>query len=544
MTKSTTINKKNLKPHQRLDRQISIPYSNIYELLQKKARETPRKTFLISPGEKDIIYTYQKFITDVNSAAHYLQQLSLKKGDRINLIIPNSAEFILLFFAAFSKGISVVPINPELSISEMLFIIKDSKSKAIFYSDSLREKVHSSKKDISKTVLFQLVHSLPSFEPVKHTTKSIPLIKINVAQHDEAVVIYTSGTTGNPKGVVLTHLNFLADSKAISEWFQFSKQTRTLCILPLFHNNGQVVTLLSPLYAGGSTVIVRGKASFASFWNLIALYKVNWTSVMPSIFSILMSLPYKRKDSTMKGILCGGQVLTNSVRETFEKRFHVHIFEGYGLTETTSFACFNRYPAHKRILGSIGYPLTVNDMMIVDDSGKDQKDGQSGEICIRGLNVANEYYNLPEKNKTAFKNGLFHSGDYGYRNKDGSYYFLTRKDHLIIKGGENIYPAELENILFMHPSVAESAVVGIPDDILGENICAFIKLNDGVPKIKETELIKFCRGKIAQYKIPKKIIIIDYLEDLKEIPKGPTKKVLYRVLKQYYIEKYCEEEGV
>ena len=347
------------------------------------------------------------------------------------------------------------------------------------------------------------------------------------------MIIYTSGTTGNPKGVVLNHLNLLSDAKAISEWFQFSNDTRTLCILPLFHNNGQIVTLLTPLYSGGSTVIIKGKISLISFWEIVEKYEINWTSVMSSILAILLSIKKERKDATMKGIICGGQILTESLQKLFEERFKVPIFEGYGLTETTSFACFNNYPKEKRKNRSIGMPLPINEMTIMNEKGSELEPNKEGEICIRGLNVATEYLGLSEKNKESFKKGWFHSGDFGYKDNEGYYYFKTRKDFLIIKGGENIYPAELENVLFQNPEIEECAVIGIPDDLLGEEICAFVKIKEK-SEITEQELKRFCTGKIANFKQPKKIIIINKLKDLKEIPKGPTKKVLYRKLREYY----------
>ena len=195
---------------------------------------------------------------------------------------------------------------------------------------------------------------------------------------------------------------------------------------------------------------MKGKASLMSFWSLIDEHKVSWTSVMASILSILLSIPKKRKDNTLQGILCGGQTLTRSVQNEFENRFRVPIFEGYGLTETTSFSCINDYPAKKRKIGSIGKQLPTNEMTILDNDGKELGPNIEGEICIRGYNVACEYLGLPKENKKSFTNGWFHSGDYG-KDKDGYFYFHGRKDSLIIKGGENIYPAELENIIFNHP---------------------------------------------------------------------------------------------
>jgi acyl-CoA synthetase (AMP-forming)/AMP-acid ligase II len=308
--------------------------------------------------------------------------------------------------------------------------------------------------------------------------------------------------------------------------------------LPLFHNNGQITTLLAPLYAGGTTVIVRGKVSLFAFWFLVNEYEITWTSVMSSILSILLSFSEERKDNSLIGILCGGQILTSSIQQKFEDRFNVPIFEGYGLTETTSFSCINAYPKDKRKIGSIGKPLLTNEMSILDEDGKHLGCDEEGEICISGYNVAIGYLGDSTLNY-AFRDGWFHSGDFGRKDEEGYYYFHGRKDSLIIKGGENVYPRDIENVLYQHPIVDECAVIGIPDKFLGENICAFIKIKEN-KQIDEKEFRKKFRDKLADFKQPKEIIIINNLKDLDEIPKGPTKKILYRKLKEYYKNHYIK----
>jgi acyl-CoA synthetase (AMP-forming)/AMP-acid ligase II len=227
--------------------------------------------------------------------------------------------------------------------------------------------------------------------------------------------------------------------------------------------------------------------------------------------------------------------LTRSVQDQFESRFNVPIFEGYGLTETTSFSCINNYPAEKRKIGSIGKSLITNEMAILNENDEEVKENTEGEICIRGYNVANGYLGDLEKNH-AFRNGWFHSGDYGKKDDEGNFYFHGRQDSLIIKGGENIYPAEIENVLYSHPDIEECAVIGIPHKLLGEDICVFIKIKNE-SQLTENGLKEFYKNKIADYKQPQKIILINNLDDLTEIPKGPTKKILYRKLKEYYKEK-------
>ena len=526
-----------LPPHQLAKFDIDIGYQNIGALLFNKTNQAPDKIFLICPGKPRDIFSYRDFKDNCFLVSKYLLQSGLKKGDRFNIIFSNSPEFLFFYFAGLILGITVVPINPDIAPDEMQFIIEDSDSKAVFYDAALEPRIEKVIGITSPDISFKLIEPIPEFEPMKFVCFEKNKLDIpNVELTDEAVIIYTSGTTGNPKGVVLSHLNLLADAMAISNWFKFSTETRSLCILPLFHNNGQITTFLAPLFVGGSTVIVKGKASLMSFWGLVEQYEVNWTSVMASILSILLSLPIERKDKTLQGILCGGQILTRSVQDEFESRFGVPIFEGYGLTETTSFSCINNFPMEKRKIGTIGKPLPTNEMAIMDDNDKEVGATIEGEICIRGYNVACEYLGLPDKNKKSFANGWFHSGDYGLKDKDGYFYFHGRKDSLIIKAGENIYPAELENVMYKHPAVAECAVIGIPSELLGEDICAFVKCKEG-SYVSEQELKRFCVGKIAAYKQAKKILIIDDLRDIEEIPKGPTKKILYRKLLEYYNSK-------
>ena len=517
--------------HQRMDPQIIMDYNNVGELLSKKVKENPNKTFLICPGKANDEFTYSEFKTVVDRTAKLLITNGLKKNDRICLVFHNSPEFLILYFAGLSIGLTIVPINPDIATREIRYIIENSKSKAVFFNDKLEFKINNIKKDLDN-VKIKKIKSIEDLNLSANANVSFEQPEISL--YDIAVIIYTSGTTGNPKGVVLSHLNLLADAMGISKWFEFNEETRCLCILPLFHNNGQITTLLAPLYAGGSTIIVKGKVSLYAFWYLVKEYQATWTSVMASILSILLSFPKEREDDSLTGILCGGQILTRSVQELFEKRFNVPIFEGYGLTETTSFSCINGYPADKRKIGSIGKPLLTNEMKILNENN-DVGSNVEGEICIRGYNVSSGYIGDEEKNNDVFRNGWFHSGDYGKKDKDGYFYFHGRKDSLIIKGGENIYPAELENVLYQHPYVDECAVIGVPDELLGEEICAFVKIKND-KSLTENELKVFCKDKIAEYKQPRKIIIINDLVDLDDIPKGPTKKILYRKLKEYFIK--------
>ncbi len=519
-----------LPNHQKCNKKFVLKFNNAEDLFLSKLKIFKEKKFLFFPEEK-IDYTYQEFFKEYSKISNILLNKKLKKGDKISIIFHNESNFLTIYFAALALGIIVVPINPDLSFNEIDYIFKNSGSKICIYSDKLSFKIKSAKNYVkSKNFLF--FNNKNAKNLVKDYKK-----KIIIQPDDLAIIIYTSGTTGNPKGVVINHLNILSDAYAISKNFKFNSKTRSLCILPLFHNNGQIATFFSPLYKGGSSVITFGKTNIYNFWNYINEYKITWTSVMASILSLLLSLKKQKKNNSLKGILCGGQILTSEILNKFEKRFKVPIFEGYGLTETTSFSCINKYPKNKRVSGSIGKSLVVNEMKILDPkSFKEKKINQEGEICIRGFNVACYYHNLDQINKKSFFRGWFRSGDYGFQDKKGNFFFSCRKDSLIIKGGENIYPAEIENALYKIKGVEECAVIGIPDKFLGENICAFVKV-EPKSKLSVLKINKKLSNLLGDFKSPKFIIIINNLDDLKEIPKGPTKKILYRKLKKYY-EKY------
>jgi acyl-CoA synthetase (AMP-forming)/AMP-acid ligase II len=515
-----------LLPHQKSNSDVELPYANYHELLKAKTSDAPAREFLIFP-ETDRRYTYQQFYEISLSAAEWLAS-RVKDFGTICILFRNTPEFLAIYFGAVARGVSVVPINPDLAPAEIRFIVENSDCQAVFYDPDLEGKVASLKGRAREFHPFANVAGLP---PVDAGKAEANLPKVDPTT--PAVIIYTSGTTGNPKGVVLSHMNFILDGMAIAEWFEFTPATRSLCVLPLFHNNGLVISTTTTLCAGGSIVFVDPKASLRSFWALVDRYGATFTSVMPSILAALLTLSFEGKRGQLKGIICGGQLLPLSLAEKFEERFGAPIFEGFGSTEASSYSSFNRFPAERRKLGSVGVVMPICEMKVVDANDNEVPDETEGELCIRGPNVAIGYHKLPELNAQKFRNGWYHSGDYGLRDPERNYYFRSRKDDLIIKGGEKIYPAEIENVLSNHPNVTESAVIGVDDAILGQEICAFANLRDPDAST-ESELIKFCAQSLARFKQPKRIVVINRLGDMPELPKGPTKKILHRQLRDYY----------
>jgi long-chain acyl-CoA synthetase len=289
--------------------------------------------------------------------------------------------------------------------------------------------------------------------------------------------------------------------------------------------NAVSVTTMSALYAGGSTV-VSPKFSASRFWQIISDYQVTSFGSVATMLSMLLStypegVPDGLKTEQLRFAMCGSAPVPAEVLRRFEETFDCLVIEGYGLSESTCRSTFNP-PDERRRPGSCGLPIG-NEMRVVDEEGREVADGTLGEIVLRGENILRGYYKNPEATMTAFRNGWFHTGDIGYRDKDGFYYVVDRKSDMIIRGGENIYPREIDEVLYQHPSIAAAAVVGIPDELYGEEVAAFIVLKDN-ETMTEEEIVEFCSQRLANYKCPKTIRFV------KEIPKGPTGKLLKREL--------------
>ena len=351
------------------------------------------------------------------------------------------------------------------------------------------------------------------------------LPNVEIGEDDDAIIIYTSGTTGKPKGCLLTHGNVIANARQISEWLHFTDNDRLLTIMPLFHMNAVSVTTMSALYAGGSTVI-SPKFSASQFWQIISDYQVTSFGSVATMLSILLNtypdgVPNGLKTAQLRFAMCGSAPVPAEVMKKFEETFNCPVVEGYGLSESTCRSTFNP-PDERRRPGSCGLPIG-NEMKVFDDNDGEVADGELGEIVLRGENILKGYYKNPEATADAFRNGWFHTGDVGYRDQDGYFFIVDRKSDMIIRGGENIYPREIDEVLYQHPAVAAAATIGIPDQLYGEEVAAFVVLKDG-QWVSEDELIAYCTERLADYKCPKSIRIV------KDIPKGPTGKLLKREL--------------
>lgn len=491
--------------------------NNVRQLLEQRTAEFPDKIFLFSEADGRT-WTYTEFDRTVNRTANLLLSHGIKKGDVVSLLMPNSAEYIFAYFACWKIGALAGPVNSLLKPEEIEWVVGNSESKLM----------------LANWTAGSLPASLRvvNFENIETVTNGLSdtLDDSELRSDDEAIIIYTSGTTGKPKGCLLTHGNLIANAQQITDWMGFGPDDRLLTVMPLFHMNAVSVTTMTPLFAGGSSVVAP-KFSASKFWDWIEKYQITSFGSVATMLSMLLErgLPARPSQAgslrSLRFAMCGSAPVPAEVLKQFEETFDCLVIEGYGLSESTCRSTFNP-PNKDRRPGSCGQAIG-NEMRVVDESDNDVPDGELGEIVLRGPNICKEYFKNPEATAKAFANGWFHTGDIAYRDTDGFFYIADRKSDMIIRGGENIYPREIDDLLFTHPAVASAAVIGVPDKLYGEDVAAFIVLKPGA-MTTEDEIIDFCKQHLADYKCPKSVFF------LHEIPKGPTGKLLKRELSKLF----------
>ncbi|HEX6126603.1 MAG TPA: long-chain fatty acid--CoA ligase [Pyrinomonadaceae bacterium] len=501
---------------------------NVRELLQKRARMTPDKTFLFSEVDGRE-WTYAEFDRAVNRTANMLRAHGISKGDVVSLLLPNSPEYIVAYFACWKIGALAGPVNSLLKNEEIDWVVENSEAKLMLVAPEFLEVLGSqpARSYCCSRLVFDdvaIVDDLPD-----------ELDSVELSSDDDAIIIYTSGTTGKPKGCLLTHGNLIANARQIAEWMNFGPDDRLLTVMPLFHMNAVSVTTMTALYAGGSTV-VSPKFSASRFWDIIEKYRITSFGSVATMLSMLLSNQRSaisdqpenpgsknqdRKCESLRFAMCGSAPVPVEVLKKFEETFGVLVIEGYGLSESTCRSTFNP-PNESRRPGSCGKPIG-NEIKVFNENDEEVPDGELGEIVLRGPNIFKGYFKNPEATAKAFASGWFHTGDIGYKDPDGFFYIADRKSDMIIRGGENIYPREIDDLLYTHPAVAHAAVIGVPDEVYGEEVAAFVVLKDG-ESVSGEDLMAFCREHLADFKCPKTVHFVD------DIPKGPTGKLLKREL--------------
>jgi long-chain acyl-CoA synthetase len=509
------------------------------DLLSERAKKYGDKTFLYF---KDLEVSYRQLEELVYRVANGLSAIGVKKGDKVCLLIPNQPEFIYAFLGAPTIGAVIVPINTWLKSEEIKYIIQNSDAETIITVPQLIDRVDGIRADIPqvKNMVFIGEPNPPGTTPFSRLLAA-PAMQPTVAldPDDDASIIYTSGTTGKPKGVMLTHHNYVYDAAAGIPLLDSKEMDRTMCILPLFHVNGQVATVLGPLSVGSSVVLTEG-FSPKTFFQDLARHRATGFSGVPTVYSILLNLPDADKYdlSALRVCICGAAPMPVEVFNKFEEKFKAYILEGYGLSEGTCVSTLNPYGG-KRKIGSIGVALPGQELKIFDDQDQELPPGRVGEIVIRGDNVMKGYYRNPRASAETLRNGWLHTGDLGYVDEEGYFFIVGRKKEMIIRGGENIYPKEVEEVIYKHPAVAEAAVVGLPDPIWGEEVAAFI-ITKPEMRLSEEELINYCKERLADYKCPRKVFFIE------NFPKTATGKIQKGQVKELFLQNRLtlkEDEG-
>ena len=497
--------------------------ANLRELLEARVETYPGKTYLFSAVDERA-WTYTEFDQAVNRTANMLRASGISKGDVVSLLLPNSAEYVIAYFACWKIGALAGPVNSLLKEEEVEWAVKNSEAKLMLVGSEFLPKLRSVS---APRVVFDNVSIADNYDDeFEH---------LDIRSDEEAIIIYTSGTTGKPKGCLLTHGNLIANARQITEWMNFTESDRLLTVMPLFHMNAVSVTTVTALYASASTVVAP-KFSASRFWETVEKYQITSFGSVATMLSMLLSnqqsaisdppegstlqIPNFRSRS-LRFAMCGSAPVPAEVLRKFEETFGVFVIEGYGLSESTCRSTFNP-PDENRRPGSCGMPIG-NEMKVFDENDNEVGVGELGEIVLRGPNIFKGYFKNPEATAKAFANGWFHTGDIGYRDADGFFYIADRKSDMIIRGGENIYPREIDDLLYTHPAIEHAAVIGVPDELYGEEVAAFVVLKAGA-KVSEDELIDFCRQHLADFKCPKTVHFVD------DIPKGPTGKLLKREL--------------
>ena len=403
-----------------------MDFRNLRELLEARADASPEKVFLFSEADGRR-FTYREFDAAVNRAANLLSSRGVGKGDVVSLLLPNSAEYVVAYFACFKLGALAGPVNSLLKPEEMAYVVGNSETKLLLYSAQFEEQVSALRKEV-ETLREALV-----FDDERAATEGFggepgTRVETELSRDDEAVIIYTSGTTGKPKGCLLTHGNLLANARQIVEWLGFGEDDRLLTVMPLFHMNAVSVTTASALYAGGSTV-TSTRFSASRFWQIVSDYQVTSFGSVATMLSLLLKtypdgVPEGLSTERLRFAMCGSAPVPAEVMRRFEETFNCLVVEGYGLSESTCRSTFNP-PDRRRRPGSCGLPIG-NEMRVVDEEDRELPDGESGEIVMRGENIFKGYFKNEEATARAFRGGWFHTGDVGFRDAEGFYHILVR----------------------------------------------------------------------------------------------------------------------
>jgi len=489
--------------------------ANLVRMLTRTAATHPDRAAV---RLDDVTLTYRELDDAVSRCAGLLRAAGVGPGDRVGVMLPNVCEFPIAYYGVLRLGGTVVPMNVLLKERETSFYLRDSGARLVLAWGEVAAAAEAGAAATGGRCIavepagFRAL--LADAEPVADDAER--------DGSDTAVILYTSGTTGTPKGAELTHDNLFENTRVTVETlFEFTPDDVVLGALPLFHAFGQTCALNASVYAGALlTMLARFEPGKGL--AVIARDKVTVFEGVPTMFSAFLHHPDADSTDTSSLRVCcsGGAAMPVEVLKGFEEAFGCIVLEGYGLSETSPVAAFN-HPHGVRKAGSIGTPIAGVEMRVVGEDGAEVADGEVGEIAIRGHNVMKGYWQRADATAEVMTDGWFSTGDMARRDDDGLYVIVDRKKDLIIRGGYNVYPREIEEVLYEHPGVREAAVIGVPHPSLGEEVAAVVAAKPG-EQLDVDELKAFVKDQVAGYKYPRTVWIVD------ELPKGPTGKILKR----------------
>ncbi len=470
----------------------------------------------------DTELTYAELDERSARLATLLAERGVEAGDRVGVMLPNVPEFPLAYYGVLRAGAVVVPMNVLLKRREIAFYLSDSGARLLLAWHGFAEEARAGAEEAGA----ELIEVEPgSFAELLAGHEPTP----GVADTDEsetAVILYTSGTTGKPKGAELTHANLHRNADvSCRTTCEISAGDIVLGALPLFHSFGQTVSMNASLMAGATLTLVP-RFDPGEALATMQRDKVTHFYGVPTMYGALLHHPERESHDTsaLRTCITGGASMPVEVLRGFEESFGAIVLEGYGLSETSPVACSN-HPGDERLPGSIGSPIEGVEMKVVDENDAEVPQGEVGEIVIRGHNVMKGYWQRPDATAEAMRNGWFHSGDMARVDEAGRFFIVDRKKDLIIRGGYNVFPREVEEVLYEHPGIREAAVVGLPDQKLGEEVGAAVVLHDG-EQLSPEEVGAYVKERLAAYKYPRTVWFLD------ELPKGPTGKILKREIER------------
>jgi long-chain acyl-CoA synthetase len=526
---------------------------NLASIIEHHARLTPDKDAIVW---NEMRFSFGQLNALSNRVANALGEMNVGHGDKVALVCPNLPFFPIVYYAIMKAGATVVPLNVLFKPREIAYHLKDSDAKAVFVFEGTNElplantvKEGFEQVETCENLIVMTIDPFAArpFENCRTLTeitadKSEFFETYPTAPDDTCAILYTSGTTGQPKGAELTHLNLMTnvtttyaihikflDLDGGSDKFKKGDQKTCLITLPLFHTTGQTCQMNTNLYGGHRVVLLPRFEPLATL-EAMRRERVNFWTGVPTMYWALLRYA-EENDFDLKEIAenmvvstSGGAPMPIEVMRAFEERFNVRVAEGYGLSETSPLCTFNQFEMPPKP-GSVGQPIFGVEVKCVDDNDVEVKRGERGEVVIRGSNVMKGYYKRPEATAEAFKNGWFHTGDIGIIDEEGYLSIVDRKKDMILRGGYNIYPRELEEVIMTHPAISLVAVIAVPDERLGEEVKAFVVLKQGA-NLSEEEFTDWCKTQFAANKYPRHVEFRD------ELPIGGTGKILKRALRE------------